>query len=511
MKLIVVAIAAAVAGASTSPIQVNEQPTTNLKAGECVSNYDAAKGYDFFPDKFTPSNADHFTVDYKLTYKVITVTHGTGQTVVAYQCGTPKPTVPAADLYVSVPVTKVAITSSTYIPWIELLGERATIKHYTSSFLFVSSPCLKKLHSDGSITTGSFMDTATVKQQKIKTAIDSVHTDIDNTLNSVTFANTGSTDYRAMQMTDTAEDEVLETAEYVGLISFFYNQEAKATAVFSSIKTRYTCVKDNVETMKAASKTDSAKKEAKKYTVGANINSKDYQQYDSTPPKVLWVSYAKPSSGTLDGWSVGTCPNYYCEVIADAGGKMIEYLPDVPASVTLWMFKGYHSDAELLSKATDADYVIFTGGYSLAIENNKTEPVFDKIKAFKETTPSHPRIFYTDGLGGNDWFESRIAEPDVLLEDIVTAIWPTSWSSATMTAHTPVWVVPVTQAAGNRGTCTDVKAPLKLQADACADLTPDSALAVIVKNSAFSAGTAGRLRTACVVGSIVTGLITFVL
>ena len=62
---------------------------------------------------------------------------------VVYQCGTGKPNI-AADLFVEAPVTSVAITSTTYVPWIELLGERSSIKHYTWSAGDISSTCLAK-------------------------------------------------------------------------------------------------------------------------------------------------------------------------------------------------------------------------------------------------------------------------------------------------------------------------------------------------------------------------------
>ena len=59
-------------------------------------------------------------------------------------CSTLKPDI-VADLFVVVPVTKAAVTSTTYMPWIELIGERASIDHYTGTDTDISSTCLKKL------------------------------------------------------------------------------------------------------------------------------------------------------------------------------------------------------------------------------------------------------------------------------------------------------------------------------------------------------------------------------
>ena len=80
------------------------------------------------------------------------------------RCGIAAPAaedVPAGATFVQVPVTKVAAgasmrprrasrvlhqaatTSTTYIPLLEMLGERQALKAYGSSFDYVSSPCLR--------------------------------------------------------------------------------------------------------------------------------------------------------------------------------------------------------------------------------------------------------------------------------------------------------------------------------------------------------------------------------
>ena len=51
----------------------------------------------------------------------------TGVSIVAYQCGTPMPNVSYATDYIEVPVSTVAVTSTTNIPWVELLGKRSSM------------------------------------------------------------------------------------------------------------------------------------------------------------------------------------------------------------------------------------------------------------------------------------------------------------------------------------------------------------------------------------------------
>lgn len=112
-------------------------------------------------------------------HQVVTQTHESPNhhKTVFYQCGLLKPAIAAtfsdvanpttADpiLYVSVPVTSVAVASTTFIPLIELLGAdaRSTIKHLTGAFTYVSSTCLITLYAGtgtvaspvgGSITSG---------------------------------------------------------------------------------------------------------------------------------------------------------------------------------------------------------------------------------------------------------------------------------------------------------------------------------------------------------------------
>ena len=92
----------------------------------CVSSYDAS--VDYFPDKVTPTASEMWTIEYFNSYKVINMTvAGVVYSTVAYQCGTPQPTVSYATAYVSVPVDTVAITSTSCIPMIELIGERESL------------------------------------------------------------------------------------------------------------------------------------------------------------------------------------------------------------------------------------------------------------------------------------------------------------------------------------------------------------------------------------------------
>ena len=321
----------------------------------------------------------------------------------------------------------------------------------------MTSACLNQLYDDGktiSVASGWSYNNTQLEKRDIE----------------VTFADSWSSSaHNALVITAANENKVLKSAEYVGMFAAMYNQEARANEVVTDIEDRYACIKSNAEVLGVT----------------------------SPKPRVLWLYYIE--SGGVGGWSVGSCPNYYCEVIEDAGGDMIQY--NETGSVLLYSYVSacvaysasllasfkppshlalrrpslasclthtprplirptqyyYLNDTELLSRATDADYLIYQGNFSWAYESKKS--VLNQIQAVQNKD-----VFDTWGRGSNDWYESRTAEPDVFLEDMVTAINPDAISN-----HDRVWLrAPFSEAVGSASTvCDDVNATLELQADSC--------------------------------------------
>ena len=134
----------------------------NFVDGQCAT----ADGEDHFPykseagDQFTDViSADYsllWEVQYENDYKIVKNTK-TGDVHILHQCGLNAPSNEDLPAYakdgtlVEVPLTKIATTSTTYLAFLEMLGERKALKSYQSSFQYVSSPCLRKMHRDGLI------------------------------------------------------------------------------------------------------------------------------------------------------------------------------------------------------------------------------------------------------------------------------------------------------------------------------------------------------------------------
>mmetsp|Transcript_1592 Transcript_1592/g.4796 ORF Transcript_1592/g.4796 Transcript_1592/m.4796 type:complete len:497 (-) Transcript_1592:115-1605(-) len=355
---------------------------SNYVAGACPENY---AGGDVFPSKseagaqfrdtVSPDYSLLWDVEYRDSYKVLTNTH-TDDVFVLTQCGTAPPDaadVPAGATFVTVPVTAAATTSTTYIPFLEMLGERQALKAYGSSFDYVSSPCLRKMYRDGDVA--SAYDAATWSRD------DQLLEDLGV---EVTLADDWSADaFHAHVMTDTHEEApnaVLKTAEYVEVAGLFFNREREATEIIERTIANYLCTRD-----------------AASAALG-----------DKAPVKVLWSSY----NDAAGGWSIASATAWYQELIEAAGGELL--VPTEAGDVTDSWGYTYLSTAQLEALAADAAVWISPG------------PLGPEVLAGLDAPPvAAGRVFDNQGPRGSfDWFERRVVEPDTLLQDLAVALHP---------------------------------------------------------------------------------------
>ncbi|KAJ3263077.1 hypothetical protein HDU76_012320, partial [Blyttiomyces sp. JEL0837] len=116
--------------------------TTNLKGCVADGQYDA--NTDYFPEKVNLTNTAYLAYTYDKNFKTIT-NKINNETIVLYQCGTPKPTnIPAKAQVIAVPITNVSIGDTTIVTYLELLGLRTTIKFAEDGTeSYISSPCVQ--------------------------------------------------------------------------------------------------------------------------------------------------------------------------------------------------------------------------------------------------------------------------------------------------------------------------------------------------------------------------------
>ena len=312
--------------------------TDNFVDGQCAT----ADGEDHFPhkseagDQFTDViSADYsllWEVQYENDYKIVKNTK-TGDVHVLHQCGLNPPSNEELPAYakdgtlVEVPLTKIATTSTTYLAFLEMLGERKALKSYQSSFQYVSSPCLRKMHRDGLIEENdAFADPPKIP-------------DLEALGVQATFASSfGSDEYKFIQMTDIDEqqpDAVLKGAEYVEYLGLYFNREKEAAAAIQHIVDNYMCTQKAVEGVVK----------------------------ENEPVPVLWAQYwsgATCGDGSSGGWSVASANTWYAELIRAAGGSLI--IPDVEAACESWGAP-YLSTEQLLEVGKDAAVMISPGPF----------------------------------------------------------------------------------------------------------------------------------------------------
>ena len=245
-----------------------------------TGSYDAAT--DYFPTKLSSEFSTGWDVTYFNNYKVIEGS-AIGK-IVAYQCGTPIPTVDGATLNVSIPLTTATVLSTTYIPFFEIIGQRAAIKG-ASNTAAVSSPCLREAIAAGTVGEISSVNYAPSVA------------DIDAAGGDATFAGTydvsslaGAIAGAAIPMAENAEATGIGGAEWLEYVSLFFNEEAAASAHIGEVVDRIAATEQAV--------TDTLPTGPRK--------------------KVIW---AYDYFGSIYS---GTCPNYYCEAIEKAGGEIMD-------------------------------------------------------------------------------------------------------------------------------------------------------------------------------------------
>lgn len=374
----------------------------------CVCADTFSENVDYFPQKMVPSFSKGFTISYHKTYKIINNTAATS-VYVGYQCGAPKPTVemlgftPTA--FVELPVARIGVLSTTELPWVEFLGDRESIK-VVDTPAFVSSPCLQRLIQEGSIVNKSGMVTA----------------DLD-----ATFCTAGwgcdsvPPEANPVPIAAHTESSLLGTAEWIQYIAAFFNREAAAKDVINSVSTMMDCHVSSVKPLLT------------------NVAQK---------PKVLWAYYSDYPG--WEAWYPGTCPNYYCELIEKAGGEVMSF--DSPPG-------NNHSAFFEVAKSADVWFYAGTNWGKL--------PSFNLSSHLAATTAVVNNAVYDFQKAGQyDWFESRMAEPDVVLEDVISIVHP-----AANQGHERVWwrKVDGTEEIGGVkvAKCADTRSPLVLKADAC--------------------------------------------
>lgn len=420
--------------ACLTPWNVSAQETNTLG---CVDPESVNTDIDLFPHKVEALHSAHWKITYHDTYKVLQNTH-VGTSYLLYQCGTtPPPTEPGEyNMILPVPLQDgIALTQTTHIPHVELLGKRTDIQYYIGSQEFISSPCLNELILDDKVELVDPFNAEMLDQWIAN------HPEVPILSNSWT----DPTLPNRFIISESAETESNQAVfEWHKVFAALYNLEHLGNDVFEETANRYDCVAANAATVES----------------------------DQEAPKVLWASYVDFFSSwdntTTTGWQIGFCPNYYCNFVEHCAGEFMQPEEGKQGSKDCWG-RPCMTDQEFQEFAQDADFWIYSSDNFNTVYENKKD-MMDTIPAIQNKV-----VYDTYASGSNTWFEQRMAEYDVVLQDMCEVVGTLPEGQI----HKRKWFRNVlNEPIGELGICTDVEAPLETQATECTLLGSKKGVAV---------------------------------
>jgi iron complex transport system substrate-binding protein len=356
-----------------------EPPTTNFTDG-CVESYSA--DFDYFPEKVVLTHTDGFTIEYVNNYKVVTVTTPwpgaeSAFEYVLVQCGTPAPEGYDATQIIEVPVPSIVTMSTSYLPFLDNLGVLDRLVA-VDDVTYVNNPTVLAMAEAGEIAQVGYGAGVNVEQLL----------ELDPAL--IMTYGSGSPDYdahpvllnaglHAVVNAEWLETSPLGRAEWGKFIALFFNQEAAAETQFTATAARYAALAAQataVET-KPTVMTDS-EYQGSWYVAGGNSFTAQYLA--DAGADYLWA----------DDESTGSIPLAF------------EVVYDTAAAADYWINVGFvNSLAEMA--AADARYADFAPFQNGNVWNNNKKQ---------------------NANGGNDYYESAVANPDVVLADLISIFHP---------------------------------------------------------------------------------------
>ncbi len=348
---------------------------------ECVSDYNPRR--DYFPDKINLNYARGFTVEYHNHYKVVTVNNPWKEAEVTFQyllvqCGTPVPTGFDRAQVIQVPVSNIIALSTTYLPHLESL-ELLDKLIGASDFKRINSPgVLKMIDQNQLIELGN---NAKINMEVVldmnpelvmtygtgKNEFDSHHKLLKAGINVAINA-------------EYMEDSPLATAEWLKFTAMFFNREAVAEKLFGEI--------------------------AEEYEAIASLTRK----IENRPTVFTGSSF----NGV---WYMPGGKSYIAQYLADAGAHYFWAEELSSGSIPL--------DFEaVFERAANADYWInVKQEWKRRSDIIAADDRYGEFAAIKreQVFNNNRRV---NEYGGNDYWESGITNPHLVLADLIKIFYP---------------------------------------------------------------------------------------
>ncbi len=348
---------------------------------ECVKDYQPE--VDYFPHKVHVTDAQGFTVDYHQHYKIVSVNRPwkdakTQFQYVLVQCGTPIPKGFQPEQIVQIPVQSVVTLSTTHFVPLQRLGVLDRLKGI-SNFKDVTTPAVNaKINQKQLIEVGN---AGGLKLENIlELAPDLVTT--YGTGNPQTDAHPKLLEagIKVAIVAEYMESTPLGRAEWIKFLALFFNREAEAEKSFADIRQRYQAIATKTKTVQ------------RRPTVFSGFDRK----------------------GT---WYMPGGDSYVAKFLADAGATYLWADDRSSGSLQLTFEQVY-------DRAAQAQYwIVNAHNVKTRAELLAADPRYRGFAALQANHVFSPTA-KVNAQGGNDYWQSGVANPDLILADLVKIFHP---------------------------------------------------------------------------------------
>ena len=336
---------------------------------------------DVFPAQATIRYAQGFTIEYKENYKVMTVLNPWKGAEARYQYllvqrGTPPPAGYDGVPRIEVPVHSMITMSTTHLAYLDQLELLDTLVGY-STFKYINNP-----HVLQRIAAGNLKEVGAGQNVNVELIMDL------NPEVIITYALGSPADeyfkLREAKLKVVLNGEYMETTplgrcEWIKFLAAFFNKEREAETIFNATAAAY-------EEMTARAKGITAKP-----TVFLNA----------------------PFNGE---WWIPGNNTYLVKFLQDAGAVYL-WADDPSTGSSIIAFEAIYE------KAADADYWLHPGQVHSLKELLAGDERVAQFKAFQQGNVynNNARV---NASGGNDYWESGLARPDIVLADLIKIFHP---------------------------------------------------------------------------------------
>jgi len=328
----------------------------------CVKNY--VSELDYFPEKIDDMGYG-LNVQYYPHYKFSRI--GSGQRYVQYQCGTPMPTGYIATRYFAVPPNNISIYDPISIPYVEMMRKRAKTVFFGNVDEIIS-PCSRRMLAYD--MAQPFSTNETIKESQIA-------------LTDVVFSSTDSfNDQKYAVFDDENNRPEQRAAIWIQFAGIFFNEEGLSNDLAYSVVQKYTCHRDKAQ-------------------------ARPQQQL------VAWLDYSLGISGN-PVWEILNS-EFYMNYIIDAGATPLE------------LRRSTFSEIQ--------DFQAALENVTIAIDMSSDTTNFEEFQEIYKFNETSNFIFLKTSMvwkmdrrqnenGASDWYEGAQANPNAVLEDLISVINP---------------------------------------------------------------------------------------